>query len=187
MVTQSIADQVVLPSTLGYRERVTLSREKPFEYGKIYDADHQRSSHVWNRLVADATVRQTISANNTRPPTEYFGKGIPEDTSSSGGFVQNNHATNKLTRGQQVKYVEPSVDTLHDITAKSYKKQFPMDFMTAVRPDTETVNQTLRMMGTYKPDYAIADRFKMNIPNGCPGGKGEFHADVTIGKFSQKL
>lgn len=187
MVTQSVADQVVLPSTLRYKERVTLSREAPYEYGKIYSADHQMSSNVWGRLVADATVRQSISAQNSRPTPDTFGRGIPEDTTASGGFVQNNHHTTKLTRGQTVRYQEPPVDSLHDLTAKSYKQKYPVDFMTAVRPDTETTNQTLRMMGTYKSDYAVASRFNMNIPNGCPGGKGAFHPDVTLGRYSQKL
>jgi hypothetical protein len=32
----------------------------------------------------------------------------------------------------------------------------PIDYLTQIRPDTETMNQTLRMLGTYKSDYAAA-------------------------------
>ncbi len=43
-----------------------------------------------------------------------------------------------------------AVETLHPIVAKRYKQREPIEFMASIRPDTETINQTLRMMGTYK-------------------------------------
>lgn len=58
----------------------------------------------------------------------------------------------------------------------------PIDFLSALRPDTQTTNQTLRMLGTYASDHSHAHRFNMHLPSACPGGPpgGYFHPDVTI-------
>ena len=44
-----------------------------------------------------------------------------------------------------------------------------MDYLGAIRPETETVNQTLRMLGTYPTDQAHADKMGTFIAAGCPG------------------
>ena len=55
-----------------------------------------------------------------------------------------------------------------------------MEYYASIRPDTMSVNQTLRMMGTYDVDYAAAERSGANIPSFCPGGPAWFHPDVTL-------
>jgi hypothetical protein len=43
-----------------------------------------------------------------------------------------------------------------------------IDYMTAIRPDTETTSQLMRMMGTYETDYPHAARATVHIPPSCP-------------------
>jgi hypothetical protein len=52
-----------------------------------------------------------------------------------------------------------------------------MDFMAAARPQAQTTNQTLRMLGTYSGDAAVAKALGVHVPAGAmtPG----FHPDVA--------
>lgn len=55
-----------------------------------------------------------------------------------------------------------------------------MEFMCAIRPDTETTQQTMRMLGTYHTDQTHADRMGVHIPHMSPGGSGTYHPDVVL-------
>lgn len=54
-------------------------------------------------------------------------------------------------------------------------QKFPLDFMSAMRPQTKTTNQTLRMLGTYETDSKLVDKLGARIPAGVTSG---FHPDV---------
>ncbi len=41
------------------------------------------------------------------------------------------------------------LESMHPMEALRMKQREPIDFMSAMRPETKTINQTLRMMGTY--------------------------------------
>ena len=51
--------------------------------------------------------------------------------------------------------------------------------MGAIRPDTETTNQTQRMLGIYEPDREYAQRMGIHIPHSCPGGLPSFHPGAS--------
>jgi len=46
-------------------------------------------------------------------------------------------------------------------------QKFPLDFLAAARPQVRTTNETLRMLGTYSSDEAVAQRLGVHIPHGC--------------------
>jgi hypothetical protein len=52
-----------------------------------------------------------------------------------------------------------------------------MDFMAAARPQAQTTNQTLRMLGTYSSDAAVAKALGVHVPAGAM--KPGFHPDVA--------
>jgi hypothetical protein len=45
-------------------------------------------------------------------------------------------------------------------------QKFPMDFLAAARPQTRTTTETMRMLGTYSCDSAVAQRLGVHIPHG---------------------
>jgi hypothetical protein len=55
-------------------------------------------------------------------------------------------------------------------------QKYPMDFMAAVRPETQTTNQALRLMGTYEGDLWLMEKLKLRTMNGVK--PGAFHPDV---------
>jgi hypothetical protein len=58
-----------------------------------------------------------------------------------------------------------------------FLQHFPLDFMAAARPQAQTTNQTLRMMGTYSSDAAVAKALGVHVPAGAV--KAGFHPDVA--------
>jgi hypothetical protein len=56
-------------------------------------------------------------------------------------------------------------------------QHFPLDFMAAARPQAQTTNQTLRMLGTYSSDAAVAQALGVHAPAGVM--KPGFHPDVA--------
>lgn len=46
-------------------------------------------------------------------------------------------------------------------------QKFPMDFLAAARPQTRTTTETMRMLGMYGCDSAVAQRLGVHIPHGC--------------------
>lgn len=201
------------PSTLTYKERLTLKQTDGINYARLYDAGSK--SHVWARLTTDASVRTSRRALTPTP----HGACFAEEPRSSfcalethSGFVSNTspkvwdeHLT--LRTGhlqaegtpyerhplqQGVKTLRPlttpmasrsqrlSVESLHPLEVKRFKQRNPLDYFAAIRPDTQSVNQTLRMMGTYDTDHDFAARSQSFIPSFSPGGPAWFHADVTM-------
>jgi hypothetical protein len=50
-----------------------------------------------------------------------------------------------------------------------------MDFMAALRPQAQTTNQTLRVLGTYRKDHEVLGTLGLRVPAGATTG---FHPDV---------
>jgi hypothetical protein len=60
------------------------------------------------------------------------------------------------------------IEEQHPITARRFKQKQPLEFMTQIRPETETASQALRMLGTYPGDAAHAERLGIFIPQVSP-------------------
>jgi len=70
------------------------------------------------------------------------------------------------------------------IACLRFKKREPIGFLATIRPDTQTMSQTMRMMGTYHTDYEYAAAFGINIPHMSPGGPRQelgYHPDTVGG------
>ncbi|MEW5310245.1 MAG: hypothetical protein WDW38_002061 [Sanguina aurantia] len=165
------------PSTLSYKERLRVKAESSYEYNRLY-ADGARGD-VWSRLVADASVR--TASTNLKPP---FKEGSNAAFAQGGmsGFVSNTTAAvySPITfKTGLLPTTDIPVEDLHLIAARRMMKAEPIQFLSAIRPHTQTTNQALRMLGTYEPDHAHARRLGILIPSGCPGGEGFFHPDVS--------
>eukprot|EP00878_Enallax_costatus_P027365 GHUV01029448.1.p1 GENE.GHUV01029448.1~~GHUV01029448.1.p1 ORF type:complete len:224 (+),score=48.23 GHUV01029448.1:56-673(+) len=188
-----VADKVILPSTLNYRERAELQKKHACEYGRTYNSPGRMN--VYDRLTADAAVRQNVKSMHT-PPSEPVDVDLKlataaatRGTSRSGspslpsGFVSNNNipATTKSFHEAatlEATTQDPPLSTLHPITLKSYHKKYQMDFLAAARPAAQTTNQTMRMLGTYEGDADVVRMMNVHIP--AVGVKpGCFHPDVN--------
>ena len=154
-----------------------------------------KGKNVWSRLSYDAAIRQTSKSRALRPtPAEasifYAGNDLTKrpQTSDSyiSGFVTNTYPVvfnRDLTfRSGHLKVPgDVSLDTATNEQLKKMKTKAPIEFFSVVRPDCETTSQTMRMMGTYKDDYGIANRTDTLIPSGCPGPQGiNWHPDVSV-------
>eukprot|EP00879_Flechtneria_rotunda_P013693 GHRR01014303.1.p1 GENE.GHRR01014303.1~~GHRR01014303.1.p1 ORF type:complete len:205 (+),score=60.85 GHRR01014303.1:295-909(+) len=186
------ANNIVLPSTLGYRERTRLKQQHGFDYGRMYNCTTSHGMDVFARLTADASVRRTLKTgkgSNSCAAQQFEFKAAADvsytvertGTQAVSGFVSNCN-TPALTRtmhdlcsSSRTSSPEPVLTTLHPSTIKSYNKKYHMDFMSAARPQARTCNQTLRMLGTYRSDAAIAKALEVHIPGGVVSG---FHPDV---------
>lgn len=178
--------EAAVPSNLTYRERLALGKESKADYNRLYVAGAAPS--VWDRLCKDARHRQGVM--QSREPY-YEGGNVPSRSNTvpgaNTGFSSNSHPACSYRPGLPLKtghldnhLGRTPVQKMHPIVAKKFKQRDPIEFLATVRPDTESTNQTLRMMGTYEPDFEIADRFNMHIPAVCPGGKPFFHPDVHL-------
>jgi hypothetical protein len=168
----------VMPSMMSYKDRLSLKNESAFEYTNLYTSS--ASSPVWERLFTDGTARHARS-RSARPYQE--GGNVPSQHGTLSGFATNStcpSATYTPTQSFKTGYSADPVETMHPLVAKRYKQKYPMDFLISIRPDAETTNQTLRMLGTYRTDYEHAVRFCTFIPHGCPGGPQSFHPDVNL-------
>ncbi|GLC41521.1 hypothetical protein PLESTB_001002000 [Pleodorina starrii] len=170
----------VYPSTNSYRDRLNLANEDAFKYNRLYST--QQGSDVWTRLTGDASVRQDSAR---RIPPFQDGQAQVGYTYKNSGFDSNTcpaQYTHNSFKAGLYQHGTP-IEDQHKITAGRFKKAYPLDFMTQIRPETETTNQAMRMLGTYTSDQAHADRIGLFIPQGCPGGKPAYHPDVTTGGF----
>lgn len=50
-------------------------------------------------------------------------------------------------------------------------QKHPIDFLAAARPQARTTTETLRMMGAYSSDKAVAEQLGMYVPNACSSAK----------------
>ncbi|GAX78366.1 hypothetical protein CEUSTIGMA_g5808.t1 [Chlamydomonas eustigma] len=168
----------IMPSMMSYKDRLSLKDKSAFEYTNLYT--NSASLPVWARLFTDGTVRHART-RSARPYRE--GGNVPSQQGTLSGFVTNStcpSATFTPTQSFKTGFSTDPVESMHPLVAKSYKQKFPIDFLISIRPDAETMNQTLRMLGTYRTDYEHAERFSTFIPSGCPGGPQSFHPDVNL-------
>ncbi|GFR48392.1 hypothetical protein Agub_g10285, partial [Astrephomene gubernaculifera] len=173
--------KTLYPSTLRYRERIDMSGEDAFTYNKLYTAT--QGFDVWTRLTTDAEIRQST----TREAGPYQeGKAQVTASPKNSGFDSNTcpaEYTHTTFKSGLLPQPGQPIEQQHKITARRFKQHYPLDFMSQIRPETETTNQAMRMLGTYTSDQAHADRMGIFIPQGCPGGKPAYHPDVTTGGF----
>ncbi|PNW87469.1 hypothetical protein CHLRE_02g144450v5 [Chlamydomonas reinhardtii] len=170
----------IYPSTLRYKDRLDCGKDDAFTYNRLYTAT--QGSDVWARLTVDASVRQS-SARSRGSFQE--GQAMVRHSFKNSGFDSNTCPavlTHSTFKAGLYSYGVP-IEEQHPITARRFKQKQPLEFMTQIRPHTETTNQALRMLGTYVSDQPHADRLGMFIPAGCPGGKPAYHPDVTTGGF----
>ncbi|PNH05556.1 hypothetical protein TSOC_008158 [Tetrabaena socialis] len=170
----------IYPSTIHYKTRLALENEDGHAYNGLY-ATSQQSGDVWGRLHSDASVRQSTA----RSFGDFHGGSTLQYSHKSSGFDSNTNPavyTHNTFKQGHYQYGTP-IEEQHTITANRFKRSNPLEFMTAIRPETETTNQAMRMLGTYDSDQAHADRMKVFIPQGCPGGKPAYHPDVPTGGF----
>lgn len=173
---------VVYPSTRRYRDRLELANSDTFLYNSMYNS--MRQSDVWGRLTTDASLRQT--SVRSRPSSAWQeGQASGRYSWKSSGFDSNTTPPvyTKTTFKQGYYQDGQPIEQQHKITALRYKKKHPVDFMTQIRPDTETTNQAMRMLGTYDSDRLHTERLGVFIPQVCPGGKSTYHADVRTGGY----
>mmetsp|Transcript_40256 Transcript_40256/g.89397 ORF Transcript_40256/g.89397 Transcript_40256/m.89397 type:complete len:378 (+) Transcript_40256:766-1899(+) len=176
----AVAD-AVLPSTLTYKDRMRLQEDSSYAYNSLYVSGAM--GPVWERLMADASIRQSKRWSSI-PYQE--GSTALYSTNTLSGFNTNStrpsavYTQTSFKPGHTDQLESVPLETLHPLTAKRHKQKYPVDFMAAIRPDAQTTNQTLRMLGTYKTDYPHAERFNMHIPEGAPGGDAWFHPDVVL-------
>jgi hypothetical protein len=98
-----------------------------------------RRQHVWNRLDDDAATRRSL------PRMQYsFWSGSAQGATTPQGYSQSEVHREVTVPPKGSEMVDPPVETLHKLQLKRFKQQNPMDFYAAVRPNTKTVNQTLR-------------------------------------------
>lgn len=170
---------VFQPSALHPRTRVKIAVESPSEYNQLYA--EMENLPVWQRLTMDAKQRQTKRKNSKDRPN----MAGPSSSSSSfsSGFTSN--LVDTFARSQQNMASSSTIlipiNELHPMEAKRLRQQHPVEFMAAIRPaSTRTMNQTMRMMGTYETDLDQARRFKIQVPETLLRQKAFFHPDVQI-------
>eukprot|EP00199_Chlamydomonas_sp_CCMP681_P006208 CAMPEP_0119103612 /NCGR_PEP_ID=MMETSP1180-20130426/2020_1 /TAXON_ID=3052 ORGANISM="Chlamydomonas cf sp, Strain CCMP681" /NCGR_SAMPLE_ID=MMETSP1180 /ASSEMBLY_ACC=CAM_ASM_000741 /LENGTH=185 /DNA_ID=CAMNT_0007088165 /DNA_START=21 /DNA_END=578 /DNA_ORIENTATION=- len=171
------------PSTISYRSRLHLREADGHSYARLYSTS--RSQDVFGRLVSDAGGRQLRSSQGFKPRgmawPDYAPPGPFYSEGELSGFITNTskavytHTT--FRTGRQKDFVKPDLDRMVPRQLKRYMAREPFDYASIVRPDAETTNQALRMLGTYASDEGFARRAGQIIPNCSPGGTG-WHPDV---------
>uniref|UniRef100_A0A7S0VCC2 Uncharacterized protein n=1 Tax=Polytomella parva TaxID=51329 RepID=A0A7S0VCC2_9CHLO len=173
---------VKYPSTLSYKERINLSKDEPFEYKKVYA--FSQTTAVWDRLTTDASIRRD------RAP-QPFQDGFADSTFNlkQSGFISNSvpavmtQNTVPFKSGKLEMSIGIPIDKQSLLVEQRYRKKYPIDHLAALRPETETISQTLRMVGTYADDRGHAQRLGIHIPSSCPGGRDSYHPDVTTSGY----
>eukprot|EP00955_Chlamydomonas_euryale_P118458 366545-Chlamydomonas_euryale.AAC.4 len=96
----------------------------------------------------------------------------------------NPHAERPAIHGGPCSVRRQSTIRAVSIACLRFKKREPIGFLATIRPDTQTMSQTMRMMGTYHTDYEYAAAFGINIPHMSPGGPRQelgYHPDTVGG------
>lgn len=145
---------------------------------------YTRRAPVWQRLVADARVRHSV------PRHQYsFWAGHGPGNKEEVGYKQCVVEREVTVPPPGSEMIDPPASKLHRLALERYRKHFPTEFYTAIRPHTSTMNQTLRcmrimysnmffhitclniyytwcccrMLGTYATDVEFADRYNRNL------------------------
>ena len=105
---------------------------------RLYNTDGRRLK-VWDRLIHDGTTRRRLPHKQY----EYVGgtTTIASDEMGYNQCVTNKNCT-EPPPGSWI--VDPPLHTLHRVTLERYQKQWPLDFYSSLRLQTQTTNQTLR-------------------------------------------
>ncbi|GAX76833.1 hypothetical protein CEUSTIGMA_g4279.t1 [Chlamydomonas eustigma] len=178
-----------LPSTLTYRNRLEMKSADSNAYASLYSSRH---NEVWQRLSFDAKVRSlSYRALKPTPPEALFVQSPRASFACRdeiSGFVSNTAKVvydihSPMKSGHMKSPGEVQVQDLVPQQLHRFINKHPIDYRAAIRPDSETVNQRMRMLGTYSTDFAYADQARYFIPSGCPGGPATgswYHPDVRL-------
>ncbi|KAL6762790.1 flagellar associated protein, partial [Haematococcus lacustris] len=175
------------PSTLTYQQRLKLKEDNPYGYTRLYSTS--RTQDVFARLNVDADGRYQRSLT-WRPKTHH---AWPDYIPCSSSFYSEGNLSGFATNTSRAVYTHTTfktghvdfndrapIDTMVPQQLRRYRAREPYDYRATIRPDCQTTNQTMRMMGTYESDYQAAKQSGLFIPNGTPGGPAWFHPDVRL-------
>ncbi|KAJ9520991.1 hypothetical protein QJQ45_022707 [Haematococcus lacustris] len=148
-----------------------------------------RTQDVFARLNVDADGRYQRSLT-WRPKTHH---AWPDYIPCSSSFYSEGNLSGFATNTSRAVYTHTTfktghvdfndrapIDTMVPQQLRRYRAREPYDYRATIRPDCQTTNQTMRMMGTYESDYQAAKQSGLFIPNGTPGGPAWFHPDVRL-------
>ncbi|KAF5828851.1 hypothetical protein DUNSADRAFT_16987 [Dunaliella salina] len=188
----------IAPSTLSYRDRLHLAQNDSFAYKQLYS--HGSQKDVFARLTGDASGRierlnetnSSMSSTGSPRSMDSADSDIPwpemSPTSNAfysqgtlSGFMSNTSkpgtSTASIRSSRNNLDAHVPLDKLPEKLEKRFKQQNPLEYMATLRPQAETTNQTLRMMGTYASDFQNK-RAGMQTVHMAPGGPAGFHPDV---------
>jgi hypothetical protein len=95
-----------------------------------------RDENVWKRLLADFTARSNL------PSRQYsYVEGTNARSSGTEGWSQN---VKLISANTDAPMVDATLESLHKTTLEKYRRGHPLEFFIAIRPQTKTVNQTMR-------------------------------------------
>eukprot|EP00192_Tetraselmis_astigmatica_P015052 CAMPEP_0117672140 /NCGR_PEP_ID=MMETSP0804-20121206/13735_1 /TAXON_ID=1074897 /ORGANISM="Tetraselmis astigmatica, Strain CCMP880" /LENGTH=153 /DNA_ID=CAMNT_0005480701 /DNA_START=151 /DNA_END=609 /DNA_ORIENTATION=+ len=138
--TQTDSGKLLIPSALRTDGRCTLNKKNPVEYSQMYHEAYMEKN-VWRRLMKDARRR-----DDTRPKEGTYQRTPTTQHSTLSGFATNNRSTKGyLPPPTAAGHDDPEITSLHSTTLRSYRKHYPIEFMSAIRPKTNTINETLGM------------------------------------------
>lgn len=111
---------------------------QPMRPCRIYNTRSRRAP-VWKRLEADAWVRQGVPCHRYS-----FWAGHGPGAKETVGYTQCvvDREITMPPKGSEM--VDPPASLLHRLTLERYRKHYPTEFKTSIRPHTSTMNQTLR-------------------------------------------
>mmetsp|Transcript_19412 Transcript_19412/g.48813 ORF Transcript_19412/g.48813 Transcript_19412/m.48813 type:complete len:158 (+) Transcript_19412:130-603(+) len=148
-------DSLLSPSALTTRDRCSLKHKDPVSYSHLYHRNNQESN-VWSRLTKDAARRKDF-----RPKNGTYQRTPMSSPCNDSGFATNNNTTSgPLPPKGATPPPEADVRSLHFKTLRSFKKKYPIEFMSAVRPSAQTLNNTLAMWGNQPSDPSNTEILK---------------------------
>jgi len=175
---------VLNPSHLPYRTRAQLAEEDKFSYNSLW-----RKAYIPNvveRMLADTAARHEAQFN-TVPYQE--GSTASYNPNALSGFTTNTekpvytHTSFKPCRNPDL--APDPISITHPIIAKRNAHRNKIDYMSTIRPDVETMNQTMRPLGTYATDVPHAQKTGTHIPQMTLGPKDMYwHPDVRLSEQS---
>jgi len=163
---------LVWPSTLTYKERLSLRAQNPTEYNRVYgQTERYAKDNVHERLDRDAHVRMSLPCNESKYKSP---SSLPGFTTGS-GWKSNWKWEEIYGPHKPQRVVDPSLLGLHPIQLHRYQKKHGVDFMVAARPQAETTSQTMRVLASYPGDKAVAKKMHMRMG---PGYYAGFQPDI---------
>uniref|UniRef100_A0A061SC54 Uncharacterized protein n=1 Tax=Tetraselmis sp. GSL018 TaxID=582737 RepID=A0A061SC54_9CHLO len=146
---QASPEKILIPSALRTNDRCSLKESHPVEYSHLYHFAH-KEKNVWSRLVKDGRRR-----DDARTAHGSYAGACTLDRAPDSGYAMNN-AKSKTVEPAASAGDDPDVKSLHSKTLRSFRKKYPIEFMTAVRPKAQTMNQTLGIWGYQDTDKEMA-------------------------------